>query len=246
MNTNKKRQLSEKDKKLIGVFAAVFLLLFFGVLSYIIGKPMIAFVSEPQKFRLWVEDGGIWSRVLFILMVFFQVVLALIPGEPLEIGAGYAFGAVEGTILTAVGTVLGSITVFFLVKRWGIRLCEVFFPREKLIKLKFLKSKKSREILSFIIFFLPGTPKDLVTYFLGLTDVNFTYVLFLSGVARLPSIITSTLGGDALGGKKYAVALIVFGITAVVSGAGFYVYNKITAKRKTKKENLDVRNQKSR
>ena len=98
MNTNKKRQLRDRDKKLIGVFAVVFLLLFFGVLSYVIGKPMIAFVSEPEKFRLWVEKGGIWSRVLFILMVFFQVVLALIPGEPLEIGAGYAFGAVEGTI----------------------------------------------------------------------------------------------------------------------------------------------------
>ena len=245
MNMNKKRQLNEKDKKLIGIFAVVFLLLFFCVLSYIIGKPMIAFVSEPEKFRLWVENGGIWSRVLFVLMVFFQVVLALIPGEPLEIGAGYAFGAFEGTVLTVIGTVLGSITVYFLVKRWGIRLCEVFFPREKLMNLRFLKSKKSREILSFIIFFLPGTPKDLVTYFLGLTDISFTYVLFLSGIARLPSIITSTLGGDALGGKKYAVALIVFGVTAVVSSAGIYVYNKITAKRKTKKENLDVRNQKS-
>ena len=63
---------------------------------------MIEFVSEPEKFRLWVNSHGFFGKIAFVGMVFFQVVLALIPGEPLEIGAGYAFGAVEGTILTVI------------------------------------------------------------------------------------------------------------------------------------------------
>ena len=246
MNIKFKREnLTLKQKKVLSVIVILLFVGFCAAVTWFIGRPMIRFVEEPEKFRSWVDAHGILGKICFIGMTAFQVIIAFVPGEPLEIGAGYAFGAFEGTVLTVIGTVLGSITVYFLVKRWGIRLCEVFFPREKLMNLRFLKSKKSREILSFIIFFLPGTPKDLVTYFLGLTDISFTYVLFLSGIARLPSIITSTLGGDALGGKKYAVALIVFGVTAVVSSAGIYVYNKITAKRKTKKENLDVRNQKS-
>ncbi len=203
-----------------------------GVVTLLVGKPMISFVSEPEKFRVWVDSHGLWARVAFVLMVFFQVVLALIPGEPLEIGAGYAFGAVEGTILTVIGTVLGSMAVFYLVKRWGIKLCEVFFPREKILSLRILKNKKRRDILSFIVFFLPGTPKDLLTYFLGLTDIKLSQVLFLSGVARLPSIITSTLGGDALGVKKYTTALLVFGITLTLSGIGLLIYKKITSKRK--------------
>ncbi len=193
---------------------------------------MIAFVSQPDKFRDWVNKSGLWGRVAFVLMVFFQVVLALIPGEPLEIGAGYAFGAVEGTLLTVLGTVLGSITVYFLVKRWGIKLCEVFFPRDKIFSLRILKNRRKRDILAFLIFFLPGTPKDLATYFLGLTDVKLGYVLFLSGVARLPSIITSTLGGNALGVKEYAAALIVFGITLIISGIGVLTYNKITKRKR--------------
>ncbi len=187
---------------------------------------MVDFVSKPEKFRLWVDEKGFWGKLYFVGMVFFQVVLALIPGEPLEIGAGYAFGAVEGTVLTVIGTVLGSIAVFFLVRRFGIKLCEVFFSREKILSLKILKNKKRRDILSFLIFFLPGTPKDLVTYFLGLTDIKLLQVLFLSGVARLPSIITSTLGGDALGVKKYTTALLVFGITLAVSGIGVLIYKR--------------------
>ena len=214
---------------MLTVAAFVLFLAFMGAVTYFVGKPMIKFVSDPEKFRLWVDEKGFLGKLAFVGMVLFQVVLALIPGEPLEIGAGYAFGAVEGTLLTAIGTVLGSVTVFFLVKRFGVKLCEVFFRRDKIMSLKILKNKNRRDILSFLIFFLPGTPKDLVTYFLGLTDIKLSQVLFLSGIARLPSIITSTLGGDALGVKKYTTALLVFGITLAVSGVGVAIYKRILA-----------------
>ena len=225
-------QMTEKTKKTIKIISFILVLVFLGIITLIIGKPMIKFVSEPEKFRLWVEDKGFLGKIAFVLMVFFQVVFALIPGEPLEIGGGYAFGAVQGTLLTVIGTVLGSITVFLLVKKWGIKLCEVFFERDKLLSLKILKNKRRRNILAFLIFFLPGTPKDLITYFLGLTDIKFSTVLFLSGIARLPSIISSTLGGDALGVKQYTMAILVFAITLVISGTGFLIYEKIIIKHK--------------
>lgn len=222
----------EKTKKNVKIISFILVLIFLGLITLIIGEPMIKFVSKPEKFRLWVEDKGFLGKLAFVGMVFFQVILALIPGEPLEIGGGYAFGAVEGTVLTVIGTVLGSITVFWLVKKWGIKLCEVFFERDKLLSLKILKNKRKRNILIFLIFFLPGTPKDLITYFLGLTDIKLSTVLFLSGIARLPSIITSTLGGDALGVKQYTTAILVFAITLAVSGIGFFIYEKIINKHK--------------
>lgn len=227
-----KDKMTDKGIKTVRIIAVVLLFVFIALVTLIIGRPMIEFVSEPEKFRIWVEDKGFLGKLAFVGMVFFQVVLALIPGEPLEIGGGYAFGAVEGSVLTVIGTVFGSITVFYLVKKWGIKLCEVFFSREKLLSLKIFKNKKRRDIIAFLIFFLPGTPKDLATYFLGLTDITLPTVLFLSGIARLPSIISSTLGGDALGVKKYTTALIVFGVTLVISGIGFLIYEKIIIKRK--------------
>ena len=79
-------------------------------------------------------------------MVIFQVVIALVPGEPLEIGAGYAFGAVEGTILVVIGITLGSVMVLGLVRKFGVKLVEVFFDIEKIKKLKFLHDEKRLDL----------------------------------------------------------------------------------------------------
>ena len=128
-------QMTDRQKKIWGIATVIGLVVFMGLLCWFVGRPMIRFVSEPEKFRLWVDEHGIWGRLAFIGMVIFQIIVAIIPGEPLEIGAGYAFGAVEGTILCLTGAVLGGAIVVLLVRRYGIKLVEVFFPREKIMSL---------------------------------------------------------------------------------------------------------------
>lgn len=231
---NEERHLSKKQKKIISVCALILFLGFSAAVAWFIGKPMISLVSEPEKFRAWVESRGIWSQFIFIGMMVFQVVIALVPGEPLEIGAGYAFGAVEGTILCAVGITLGSLIVFSLVRKFGIKLVEVFFDTGKIKKLKFLQNEKRLDLITFIIFFLPGTPKDLLTYFVGITDIKLSKFLIIASVARLPSVITSTVGGSALGVQEYKFAVIVFGATILISLAGLFIYKKICRHREEK------------
>ncbi len=228
MNIRKNRSsLTEKQKKIIGLTAFLAFLAFCAVVTWFIGRPMINFVSEPEKFRTWVDSHGIFSYIAFLLMVIFQVVIALVPGEPLEIGAGYAFGAIEGTLLCVAGVTVGSVVVFLLVRKFGIRLVEVFFSKEKIRTLKFLNNEKRRNFITFIVFLLPGTPKDLLTYFVGVTDIKMSHFLVLAAVARIPSIVTSTVGGSALGVEKYTLAIIVFSVTLVISGVGLLVYNLI-------------------
>lgn len=217
--------LTEKNKKSISALVTVLFLLFCALVGWFIGKPMIEFVSEPQKFRDFVDQRGIFGRIIFVFMVAFQVLIALIPGEPLEIGAGYAFGAIEGTLLSVLGITIGSMVVFWLVRRFGIKLVEVFFSIEKIRSLNILKNKKKTEFLIFLFFFLPGTPKDLLTYFVGLTDIKFKKFVLIVSLARLPSIITSTVGGSFLGGKKYVFAIIVFAVTILISSCGWAIYN---------------------
>ena len=228
---NKKSELTEKQKRIISLGAFLCFLLFCTFVTWFIGKPMIEFVSQPEEFRNWVEKSGPFGGLAYILMVAVQVIVALIPGEPLEIGGGYAFGAVEGTILCVLGTTLGSMVVFFLVRRFGIKLVEVFFSNKKIRRLEFLKNSRKRNALIFIVFFLPGTPKDLLTYFVGLTDIKFLHFFLLASIARLPSIITSTLGGNALGTEKYIMAILVFAITLAVSGLGWLIYEFFRKKR---------------
>ena len=223
--------ITEKQKKTISFCVIVTFILFCAAVGWFIGRPMIQFVSDPEKFRNWVNESGVFGRICFVLMVMFQVIVAFVPGEPLEIGAGYAFGTFEGTLLCIVGITLGSIIVFELVRKFGIKLVEVFFTFEKIKSAKFLQDEKKLALITFLMFFLPGTPKDLLTYVLGLSKVKRTDLLNLAGVARLPSIITSTVGGSLLGTEKYLFAVIVFGITFLISAAGWIIYNRKTNKR---------------
>lgn len=219
--------ITEKQKKTISFCVILAFILFCSVVGWFIGRPMIEFVSNPQEFRNWVAKGGIFGKFAFILMVMFQVVIAFVPGEPLEIGAGYAFGVIEGTLLSLVGITFGSLIVLGLVRKFGIKLVEVFFTFEKIKSAKFMQNKKKLALITFLMFFLPGTPKDLLTYLLGLTTIENKKVLLIISVARIPSVITSTIGGSFLGSKKYIVAIIVFAITAVISLVGWLIYNRI-------------------
>ena len=224
-------QLTEAHKKKIYLFAIIVALIFIAAVGYLVGKPMVEFVREPERFRAWVDSSGFASRVIFVGMVVFQLIIALIPGEPLEMGAGYAFGALEGTILCIIGCVIGSALVFLFVRRFGVKLVEVFFPREKIRSLRFLQDSRRLNLLTFIVFFIPGTPKDLLSYFIGLTDMKLGTWLFITAVARIPSIVTSTVTGDALGLKDYQFALIAFGVTLALSLAGILVYRRLSARR---------------
>ena len=221
----------ENRKKKIA--AGVGLLLFVLITAahcLLVGRPMIDYVSQPETFRDWVDSHGIVSRLAFIGMVVFQAIVAVIPGEPLEIGAGYAFGAVEGTFLCVVGTTVGGVIVFALARTLGMRIVSLFFSEEKIRSVSFLQNTRRLNTVAFLVFLLPGTPKDLLSYCAGLTQIRWPFWLLLTSLARLPSIVTSTVGGNALGVQRYAFAVGVFAVTLVLSGIGLYLYNRIAKK----------------
>ncbi len=195
---------------------------------WFVGRPMLQFVSQPDQFREWVDSHGLWGRVAFVGMMMFQVFVAIIPGEPLEIGAGYAFGVLEGTLLCVLATSLSGTLIFLIVKKFGMKFVTLFVSEEKIHSLKFLQNTRRLDLIAFLLFFIPGTPKDVLTYIAGLTPMRLSTWIFITTVARLPSVITSTVGGNALGTQEYLFAVIVFAATAVISGVGVLVYRKIT------------------
>lgn len=222
-----KRTLTEKQKKKLSAAAIILFILLFAALAWFVGRPMIRFARQPEQFRSWVDGHGALGCAAYAAMVFLQVVVAIIPGEPLEIAGGYAFGAWWGTALCLIGAVLGSAAVFALVRRWGRPLVEVVFPKEKLDKLQFLHSSPKRTALLWLIFTAPGTPKDLLCYFAGLTDMKWRTWLLIATVGRLPSIVTSTVGGGALGDRNYTAAAIAFGVALAAAGVGYLVYRAV-------------------
>lgn len=231
-----KRTLTEKQKKMLSAAAIIIFILLFAALAWFVGRPMIRFARQPEQFRSWVDGHGALGCAAYAAMVFLQVVVAIIPGEPLEIAGGYAFGAWWGTALCLIGAVLGSAAVFALVRRRGRPLAEVVFPKEKLDKLQFLHSSPKRTALLWLIFTAPGTPKDLLCYFAGLTDMKWRTWLLIATVGRLPSIVTSTVGGGALGDRNYTAAAIAFGVALAAAGVGYLVYRAVCRRNEQKGE----------
>ena len=219
---------NERIRKKRLAWAAI--LLFFAATALIcwqVGIPMVRLASEPEHFRQWIEQQRLGGQLIYIGMVALQVLAAIIPGEALEIAGGYAFGALEGTILCLIGGTLGSFLVICLVRRFGMPLVELFFSQEKLHNVRFLKSSPKRTVLFLLIFMIPGTPKDLLCYFAGLTDMKWRTWLLIATVGRLPSIVTSTVGGGALGDRNYTAAAIAFGVALAAAGVGYLVYRAV-------------------
>ncbi len=233
----KNEVLTEKQKKTFGIISiSVFILLSVAVFWFV-GKPMLQFISEPEKFRQWINNHGLWGRVAFVGMVVLQIVIAIIPGEPMEIGAGYAFGVWEGTLLCLIGALIGSTIVFLFVRYFGRKAVYVFFPEEKIQSLKFLQNSKKLNILTFIVFAIPGTPKDILCYFMGLTKMKLSTWVSITAVSRIPPIVTSTIGGNALGLKQYQFGIIFLIATFIISAGGMLVYRQICKSHKGEDEN---------
>ena len=112
----------------------------------------------------------------------------------------------------------------------GSKVVYAFFSRDKIEKISFLQDSKKLNLLAFILFLIPGTPKDVMTYFIGITPMKLSTWLLITGTARIPSVVTSTFGGDALGLGNYSLAIWVFAITIAISLIGILVYKKISKK----------------
>ncbi len=207
---------------ILGILSAVFLLLTVGGILF-----FWEYLSDPEVVREAIGEHYLLGGLALVLICAFQVVVALVPGELVETAAGYVFGEWWGLALCLVGITLGSVIVILLSRLIGKKFVYTFYPKEKLDKLPILNDPRKRNNLVFILFLIPGTPKDMLTYAIGLTDMSIPVYLALTTVARIPSIITSTLAGGALGDKDPWRAAIVFGITAVISLGGLIIYNII-------------------
>jgi len=223
------------NKQYIKIGFVVVTLALVSVICWIIARPMIKSASEPEEFRVWVDSNGLWGRLAYMGMMILQIIAAFLPGEPFEMVAGYAFGTVEGTILCLLASAIGSILVLLFARKFGLRFVGLFFKKEQIDKVKFLKSSPKRIFLFSVIFILPGTPKDLLCYFAGITDIKLWKLILICSLGRIPAIVTSTLGGDALGTKSYILAIIVFASTVAVSLGGALIY-KIISKKHNKVE----------
>ncbi|MBQ6672932.1 MAG: TVP38/TMEM64 family protein [Spirochaetales bacterium] len=227
-----KRELTQRQQRTIAIICMALALVLCILACVFVGIPVIRFLKTPENFRAWVESHGFWGKAAFVAFEVFKVLVIFIPGEPLEIAAGYAFGVWEGTLLCMIGITIGSMIVFVLVRKHGMSLVRIFFTQEKIDSLRFLKASKKRDIILSNIYKIPGTPKDLINYYAGLTGIKIHVWFWICSVGRIPSIITSTISGEAFMQKQYLFGILFAVAMAGLGLLGLFFYNRFLAKKK--------------
>ncbi|MDO4281148.1 MAG: VTT domain-containing protein [Peptococcaceae bacterium] len=179
-----------------------------------VGMPLYDMMTQPNAARDWILSFGKWSYLFFVGIVFLQVVVAILPGEPFQIGAGLAFGPVMGSILSLLGILLGSITTFMLTRIFGYKLIELLFSERTRSKLDLRGySHDSIERVVIIAFLIPGTPKDFLAYAAGLTPITLKDWIRITCMTRIAPIVMACLTGQAInnGDMKSAATLVIIG-----------------------------------
>lgn len=200
-------------------------------LCILYGKPLLEFVSDTEGFRAWLDSKGAAGPLIFLAIRTVQTVVKIIPSEPFEIGAGYAFGTWVGCFYCMLGTFLGSLIIIGFTRKFGMKMVHLFVPQKKLESLKFLQQAEKISALLFVIYLIPATPKDVITYFVGVLPIRIPVFLLLTTIARFPSVISSTICGSALGDRNWWLVIGVYAATVILGAVGMYFYKRWTAKK---------------
>ncbi|MDE5768352.1 MAG: TVP38/TMEM64 family protein [Oscillospiraceae bacterium] len=216
--------------KISGILILILVLIVISVFSMKYFVPACKMLSSEQG-RAWiagfVEKAGILAPLLFVLLMALQIIIAILPGGPLEITAGMLFGGFWGTVLTVVGMFLGTLAVYGLVRKFGTKLVDIVIPEQKRKKFSVLENQEKLAFWVFVLFLIPGIPKDLLTYIVSLTNMSVKQFLTLSTLARFPAMVASVLMGSSLTEGRYWLCIVIACIAAIAAFAGFYFKNSI-------------------
>ena len=182
-------------------------------------------VSSKDRLIALLREGGSTGALLCIAVQFLQVVIAAIPGEITSFAAGYVFGAWRGFVYSVIGVTLGSAFNFWFARVVGRPTLERLIGRETLAKIdRSLASAKSRSAM-FLLFLLPGLPKDILSYAAGFSDMGILEFVVLSGLARSPALLASVLIGAGVSGGD-SRSLVAIALLALLASGGYYWYER--------------------
>jgi uncharacterized membrane protein YdjX (TVP38/TMEM64 family) len=180
-------------------------------------------LHDRHQLKVIIRSFGPYSPLAYILLQIIQVIVAPIPGGAIEFLGGYLFGVEAGFFYSMIGLILGSWMAFSLARIFEKLAVEKFVSPQTIKKFDYLIGHEGL-ILSFLLFLIPGFPKDALCYLLGLTPMHLGIFLTISTIGRIPGTLMATLQGAKAFEHQYKSFLVLLGISALVILA-FYIYH---------------------
>lgn len=216
--------------KLLGTVILIAVTALFLWFSVLLCRPIFLLASSPDQFENFIREQGAMGRFAFLGIQILQGFLP-IPLELTAVAGGYAFGRVQGTLLTICATMISTTAIFYFTRIFGHRVMNLFFTRTQQRHAKYFHDERVRTTVTWIVFLIPGTPKRIFVFSAGLVPQKFGNFLVISTLARIPSLLACSFGGQALGTGNYGQATAIFVVVGLLSIAGVAAYQILSEKR---------------
>jgi uncharacterized membrane protein YdjX (TVP38/TMEM64 family) len=221
MSKLKKIAAIAKLMLLIGIAVGIPLLL------YLRHPEILAEFKSPESVNALLERRKGFMLPFFVGLQMFQVIVSVIPAQAVQIAAGYAYNFWIAYLVCVAGLVIGTVVTYFIAKLLGRDAMRLLFGAERIGKFVDKLNSKKAYILLFIIFLIPGIPKDIFAYAAGISQMNAPAFFLISLVARTPPLMASILFGNMIRSGSY-VGMIVMGVViAALCALGLKFHNKL-------------------
>jgi len=230
MKNRDKREYREKFKKLSLVLKLV------ALAAILIGVPLYIYFghhelledfSNIRDVETWLRQYKAQSALVYIGAQILQIIICVIPGQALQVAAGYIYGFWLAFALSIVGAFIGSVIVFYLAQFLGHDAMHILFGKRKITEMLDQLNSKKGMLIVFVIFLIPGIPKDLCTYAAGISNMHIKPFLILSLIGRSPGMMCSIAIGRQIMHGNYHSAIIIAVIVVILFIIGLLFRDKV-------------------
>lgn len=176
-----------------------------------------------------ISDMGVKGIFLMVFLQILQIIIAVIPGQPMEIISGMLYGTWGGMFVCLIGIFIGTTVIFYIVRKAGIKFIEVFFKEEKINEIRnsnIYKNPQKFEFLMLMIFSIPMIPKDIFIYIGGISPVRSKRFLTIATLGRIPGLFLTVYAGNRITEGNLKVVAIITILIISIGTIGNFLLNK--------------------
>ncbi|MDO4868927.1 MAG: TVP38/TMEM64 family protein [Bacillota bacterium] len=230
MEQRKKDEYRNKYKVISSVIKLAllaFILIAVPAYIYFFHHELLEDMANLRNIEAWLLQYKAQSALVYIAAQIIQIIICIIPGQALQIAAGYLYGFWLAYLLSLVGALLGSVAVFYIARILGHDALHILFGERKITEMLDNMNSKRGMIIVFIIFLIPGIPKDLCSYAAGLSKIHLKPYLIISLIARSPGMMCSIAIGKQVMDGQYTSAIVIAAIVAILFVIGLIFKDKV-------------------
>lgn len=185
-------------------------------------RSYIYLMNNPEELKDFINSFGYYGIIVFMLFQIFQVIIFFIPGEVMQVAGGWIYGTFGASILSIIGINIASIFVFLISKRFGRPFVEKVVAEKQLKNIEMALSSKKLNLIVFLIYFLPGIPKDASIFVCGISRISLKNFLIYSTLGRIPALVFSCYLGSSMISQNKIIIILLVSIVAVFGLIGLF------------------------